>query len=340
VFITSGTNLQPRRLLAALTIALGVSLLLTIGGSAWSQFEGAPETGILKLNHPGGLMQVWVEAPELLSWDDDGAVYWQRPASHFQLLTGPLAPRGGDPTKVDDENQPLLSYSSSTIKGLDHFSSGIQFSIDQTNPDIEGQYVDLSDLMAAADTADSPAAVQDFWPIPLSIGARDISGIAQLPVNSPEEVSTEQEDEEEEGPQAYIEVAHRYMLIHDGLMLELTVTNTDTEAHTVGVRVFYDIYQPYDEITGQIYGMPAYLPDGTVINSERVLPDAQHGMPDWWVSYINADDSPTSVKGVLDAQAITSSSGGLPDRIEFGTSTRLQSSWFNFVHTQFVSSVT
>jgi len=332
VFITRSTNPQPRRLLAALTMALGLFLLLGISGSGWSQFEGVPETGILQLQHPGGLMQVWVEAPELLSWDDGGTVYWQRPASHFHLLTAPLAPRGGDPTKVGDENRAILSYADATIRGLHHYSSGIQFSIDQTNSEIEGQYVDISDLMAAADTADSPAAVANFWPVPLSMGARDISGTARLPVNSSEQVEAEQDDgDEEEVPQAYIQVAHRYMLIHDALMLELTVTNTDAEAHYVGTRVFYDTHQRYNEITGQIYGMPAYLPDGTVINRERVLPDAQHGMPDWWVSYAHSDDSPASVKGVLDAQAITGSSGGLPDRIEFGTSAHLESSWFNFV---------
>jgi len=335
VFTTRSTNLQqPHRLLTTLVVTLSVGLLLTISGSGWSQFEGAPETGILKLQHPGGLMQLWVEAPELLSWDDDGTpVYWQRPASHFYMLTGSLAPQGGDPTKIGDENRPILSYPSDTIKGLYHFSSGIQFSIDQTNPDIEGQYVDLSDLMAAADTADSPAAVQDFWPIPLSMGVRDISGTARLPVNSSEEVATEQddedEDEDEEEPQAYIQVAHRYMLIYDGLMLELTVTNTDTEAHTVGVRVFYDTR--HGKLTDQFDGMPIYLSDGTVINGERALPDAQHGLPDWWVSYANSDDSPTSVKGILDTQAITSSSGGLPDRIEFGVSSHLESSWFDFV---------
>jgi len=325
VFINSGTNLQPRRLLAALTIALGVSLLLTVSGSGWSQFEGAPETGILKLDHPGGLMQLWVEAPELLSWDDDDTtVYWQRPASHFHMLTGSLVPEGGDPTRIGDEDRAVLSYPYTTINGLDHYSSGIQFSIDQANSEIEGQYVDISDLMAAAETADSAAAIEDFWPIPLSMGVRDISGTARLPVNSSEEVTTEQEE-----TQAYIQVAHRYTLIYDGLMLELTVTNTDDEAHYVGTRVFYDAR--HGKSTDQFDGMPIYLPDGTVINGERVLPDAQHAMPDWWVSYADPADSPTSIKGVLDTEAISSSSGGLPDSIEFGTSAHLQSSWFDFV---------
>ncbi len=134
---------------------------------------------------------------------------------------------GGGPriTVVGREVRAILSYPYTTINGLDHYSSGIQFSIDQTNSEIEGQYIDISDLMAAADTADSPAGVEDFWPIPLSMGVRDISGTARLPVNSSEEVTAEQEE-----TQAYIQVAHRYTLIYDGLMLELTVTNTDDEA--------------------------------------------------------------------------------------------------------------
>jgi len=186
------------RLGSALTVMVGVLLLLVGSIGGWGQFEAEPETGILKLDQPGGLMQLWVEAPELLSWDDgDTTVYWQRPASHFYLITSPMAPWGGNPTEVGDEYRAILSYPYATINGLDHFSSGIQFSIDQTNSEIEGQYVDISDLMAAAATADSQAGVEDFWPIPLSMGVREISGAARLPVNSSVE---EEEEEGEEDP--------------------------------------------------------------------------------------------------------------------------------------------
>ncbi len=320
-------NSQPRRLGSVLAVTIGVFLLL-VGSVAvvWGQFEGAPETGILKLNHPGGLMQLWVEAPEMLSWDDDGMLYWQRPASHFHLLTGIAAPLGGNPTEVGDENRAILSYPSGAIKGLDHFSSGIQFSVDQTNFLIEGQYMDVSDLMAAAEPAGSQVDVENFWPLPLSMGVREISGIARLPVSSSE---TEGDDEEEEQPQAYIQVGHRYVLVHDGLMLDLTVTNTDDEAHYVGVRVFYDAR--HGKLADQNDGMPIFLPSGTVISTERVLPDAQHSLPDSWISYADSADSPTSIKGILDARAVTQSSGGVPDRIEFGISSHVESSWFDFI---------
>jgi len=317
---------QLRRGGTTLTVLLGLVLLVVGSAVVWGQFEGAPETGILKLDHPGGLMQLWVEAPEMLSWEgDDGTLYWQRPAGHFYMLTGPLAPWGGDPTEVGDESRAILSYLSSTINGLDHFSSGIQFSIDQTNLLLAGQYVDISDLMAAAEPASSQVDVEDFWPLPLSMGVREIWGIARLPVNS----SAPVDDEDEEPPQAYIQVGHRYVLVHDGLMLELTVTNTDDEAHYVGVRVFYDTR--HGKLADQNDGMPIFLPDGTVISTERVLPDAQHGLPDFWVSYADPEDSPTSVKGILDARAVTQSSGGVPDCIEFGVSSHLESSWFDFI---------
>jgi len=127
------------------------------------------------------------------------------------------------------------------------------------------------------------------------------------------------------------------VLVYDGLMLELTVTNTDDETHYVGVRVFYDAR--HGKLTDQNDGMPIFLPDGTIVSTERVLPDAQHSLPDSWISYADPEVSPTSIKGIIDAQLVRNSSAGLPDRIEFGTSTHLESSWFDFVPNSFASLV-
>ncbi len=310
---------------------LGFALLLATAGVGWSQFEGNPSIGILELDHPGGLMKLWVEAPVTLSWTEgegDAAttVYWQRPASRFALGTGPLSPTGGDPTEIGDENYRICSTTSTSGYGLYKFSSQIYFSVDNTNALIEGKYVELRTLMGEAETQSSEAAMANYWPSPLTLGTRDITGTARFAVNrlTTSAAQVRPQEEEELG---YLEVEHRYALIHDALMIELTVKNTDTVTHYVGTRVLYDTqFGTTDYYDGQ----PIFLPDGTIITSERVLPDAQHGLPESWVCYDDPALSPVSIKGIVDTAEVRNSSGGLPDQVEFGIRSRLAAAWFDF----------
>jgi len=53
--IRSSSNLQPKRLLAALGMVLGLLLVLTVGGASWIQFEGAPEPSAIEVDGISGL---------------------------------------------------------------------------------------------------------------------------------------------------------------------------------------------------------------------------------------------------------------------------------------------
>jgi len=55
VFTTRSTNLQHRRLLASVTMVLSLLVLLAIGGSGWSQFEGASEPSAIEVDGISGL---------------------------------------------------------------------------------------------------------------------------------------------------------------------------------------------------------------------------------------------------------------------------------------------
>ncbi len=350
-------------------LVCGIGLLLLIAAGAWAQVEYT-----LTLTDPAGVMTIEVEDPVTLRWiEEDTRMFWQRPAAHFQFRTAPLAPTGGDPTKTGDENKRLCSDLLVPINDLYSFSSKIEFSIDQTNVDLTGMYVDIHDLGdAAAPVPHWEVDIANFWPVPLSAGVRDIWGVGRIPL-------AEEEEEEEEEPEAaagvnqwsslmsgllqpakvglgagapvggppwvavgsrvgpaqtgegpWIDVEHRFKIVHDLLMLELIVVNKDSQTHYVGTRIFFD--GSFGGI-GYFDGEPFILPSGQAITTERVLPDEELDIPDYWVSI--SDPEKTSVRSLLDTPEVyllrgATYTAGLPDAIEFGEWSSLTRAWFDF----------
>lgn len=295
------------------------------------------------VTHPGGLTRLVVAAPELVQVEEN---YWMRPAGRFQLWSGSSVPTGGNPMRPGDESRIICSQEYLSTNGFYAFTSRIQFSIDNTvvssaqvkpaqqddeeeeeeEPEDEAKYVDIHELMEAAATAASAGDLENYWLSPLVSGRRDVQGTARIPLNA---------DTASEATR-FLEVYHHFTLIHDMLLVELIITNTSNTEHLVGTRIIFD--------TGfggvSIYdGQPIFLPDGTMIESERVFPDPQDPsatMPASWVTYDNLDNPVLALKGVVEGTEVhnpgwANEAAGLPDAIEFGTFGRIGASWFDFV---------
>lgn len=318
-----GCSHRKKLLIAGLLGALGSVLTILLAPQpVWAQNQE-----LLDVIHPGGLMRLIAPEPVVVSLlDDDEIEYWARPAGRFQFLTGPMASVGGDPTRAGDEDKAICSRATVINNGFIGYTSRIQFSIDRMNPnpDVEGREFDLFDAMNGIELVGDPADLPEYWPIPLSATTRGVTGTAVVPVDDEEELA---------GP--VLEVYHNFEMVGDGLMIELVVTNTTNSRHYVGVRLALDC--GFGGSTAQD-GVPIILADGTVIDSERVFPDAtlpHVGMPAGWLANDDPSNPLMSVKGIIDADEIhrtgfASQTAGLPDALEFGLWNRISGSWFNF----------
>jgi len=320
--VIGGSERSRKQLIAATTMALSVVFLLVLSAAAgWTQLAQY----VHDVTHPGGLTRLIVAAPEVVLVDED---YWMRPAGRFQLLTGASAPQGGNPTRLGDEARAICSREYLSTNDFYAFTSRIQFSINRTSTDsdIEGRYVDIHELMEAAGATGTPGGVENYWPAPLQATRRAVQGTAAIPVD---------EDTASEATQ-FLEVYHQFTLIHDMLMVELIITNISDVEQLVGTRIAFDTRfggaTEYD-------GSPVFLPDGTVVESERVFPDPQEPsvmMPASWVTYDNPDNPQIVLKGVIDAAEVHSPSwadeaAGLPDAVEFGLYGHIMGSWFDYM---------
>ncbi len=305
-----------------LTMAASLAIMIAVGAgaTAWGQVAYT-----LDVTQPGGVIRMLVESPELVPVDDN---WWYRPAGRVQLITGPSIPTGGNPTVSGDEDQTFCSriLTIDPDNDLYGFTSTTVFSINNSNPDpdVEWQgYIDIHELMAAASTEAYVGDLENYWIAPLAAGVRNVEGIARVPLD-------DNYDEETE----FLEVFHEYTLIHDMLVLALTVYNPTDKEQYVGVRCLFD--GTFGGLTGRD-GQPVILPDGQMFDTEKVFPDPEtgEGLPRRWVMYDNPTNPGLAVKGILDAFEITDpgladSSAGAPDAIEFGTYNRLSWAGFDF----------
>ncbi len=272
---------------------------------------------MLDISQPGGLMRMQIGAPQVVQV---GTQYWVRPAGRFQLWTGQTAPRGGDPTRTGDEDLAVVSKAFNDTNNFTGFTSMLQFSVDNTVADATGVLFDTYAAMNAVALANDPGTLPSFWPVPLEASARAVTGTSLVPLT----------DEGTLGP--CLTVFHNYELIGDALMLELVITNSTPDPHAVGVRWALDTGFGG---AGVRDGSPIFLPDGSTIESERVLPGFGR-MPAGWVSYDDPTNPLVSMKGVLDAPEVhlpgfANSAAGVPDTLEFGRWGRLAGSGFNFI---------
>ena len=218
---------HPKKLLiAALFVACGAALALSLApGPAWAQGQE-----LIDVVHPGGLTHFRVGMPTIVSLGTTSLTYWTRPAGRFQLLTGPTAPLGGDPTRTGDENKVLVGRAYTDTTGYTGYTDAMQFSIDQTTGGTTSKGV-LFDIYSAMDTtavASTPAGVPNWWPIPLAATTRGASGTALLPIDG--------KDPSKASMQAY----QNFQMVGDVLMIEVIITNTTTDSHKVGLHLVFD----------------------------------------------------------------------------------------------------
>lgn len=273
----------------------------------------AAQRNVVEVTHPGGLMTIQVEDATTFSavrvTNNVPRYYqWQRPGGRFRLLTGSRTPTGGDPTRIGDENRAIASKIEAGIAGpatdlpsYDRFTSKVTIAVD-------GEYYDVHALGAAEDDREGAAA--NYWPVPPQASTRDIYAVARIPLD----------DDDPNAATEFIEIEHRWTLIHDAVRLEYIVRNNSGEAHTVGLRSMIDAsFGQWDRDGGTIV-----LPSGERIVTERTIPDATTTvLPDVWTAFDRIDDPTVKVRGTLASSDVFSpgtanSAAGMPDQISFG----------------------
>jgi hypothetical protein len=286
-------------LAAALLVVLTTAPLL-------AQAPPAP----IDLTHPYGFIRMIVMDPAIYS--TSATALWTRPAGRFQLLTGPVAPRGGNPTRVGDEDR--------TVAGsLMLLNNNAISTTNMTSISIDGLPVDITDLMDAAPTAATVSGLESFWLTPLrSIdNVRIVDGTARIPLDAASPTLATQ----------FLTVRHTFTMIHDMLKVEYVVTNTGQFAftHNVGMRIMVDPTFGAPSV-GVNDGQPIVLPNGTAVTTEAVIPSAAFPgltVPNSWVSADDQSNPFMVLKGLIKTPDIllpgsAQSSAGMPDEVQFG----------------------
>ncbi len=312
----SRCNRAGARMLCAAVVCV-VAVVLAASTPALAQ-----ATNVLEITHPAGLMTLSVAEPVVFNTGTGTTQAWTvRPAGQFSLRTGAGVAAGGNPLAAGDEGRTIASALVGGNWNQVDYTSKVTFSVDSeqrigTNT---AYLFDLADLMYNQSTQTSQANLPVWWPQPLTAGTRDISGTAYLPIDG----TTTSFPGSAPLPDPKLRVRHSFMLVHDAVMVEYIVFNDDSVSHQVGLRLMVD--GTFGAAT-TLDGGPIILDDGTVINTETVIPDAANPsiiMPEDWTAYDDVNDPVITVRGtVLGSEihdpGIASMSAGAPDQIEFG----------------------
>lgn len=254
------------------------------------------------------------DASRIFTWTTTTATYnWQRPAGRFRLLTGPSPPRGGDPTLTGDENRAVAGAyvdaagPTTAAPRYDSFTNRLTISVN-------GEPYDLHVLAAGA--REQTTTPWNFWPAPPAAGSRDIYAIGRLPLDP----GVQRRDLNPNTTREYLDIHHRFTLIHDAVRIEYVVFNHTSSTQPIGLR------QLVDASFGQWAndGGTVVLPTGQRIETERILPDAEvTAVPDSWVAYDRLDDPTMMLRGTLESSDVhdpgmADFAAGKPDRVEFG----------------------
>ncbi len=285
----------PRRLLGVLSICVVAGLL---GAGAWSQ------NPTVVVDHPAGITRLLVETPDIAGGTNG-------PASRFQLRTV-----AGDPTTPNDDNRVIASVNAPFGSDQAAFSSITTISIDNLDPNATNPVLaDLSTIQAGGGI--------EFWPLPPTVGIRDILWKMLVPIDDPDPtVATE-----------LIEVSQDAVLLRDTVKLDFILTNRGTQSHTVGLRAFIDATFGQSNLDGT----SIILSDGTVLDHEASF-SAQAGgrIPDGWVSFDNMNTPAVVLRGTITGGEVNDpgmarSSAGPPDAVEFGQRINMgRDNQFNF----------
>jgi len=301
----------------AMPVAVCVAVfLLAAATSALAQ-----ATNTLEITHPAGLMTLSVAEPVTFNSSTTTTAAWTvRPAGRFSIRTGSAVAAGGNPLVAGDEGRTIASGLATGIWNQVDYTSKVTFSVDsEQRLGTNTRYLfDLTDSMYDQSTQTSQANLPVWWPQPLTVGTRDITGTAYLPIDG----TTTSFPGGAPLPDPKLRVRHSFTLVHDAVMIEYVVYNDDTVAHQVGLRQMIDAGFGSTNLDGG----PIILDDGTVVNSETIIPDPADPsviMPASWTAYDDVNNPVITARGtVLGSEisdaGIASSSAGAPDQIEFG----------------------
>ena len=297
-------------------------LALNLAGGAMAQVGNQPAT--VTSNVPtfaGAMLQLRVATPTLVRFGTVAApLNWYLPGGRFQIQTATSSPTGGNPTRAGDENRLIGSWAepyTDPVPGW-QYTDKVTIAIDPT-PAAAGQlatglFYDPHALMALEASEALVSSLVNFWVAPPSPGTRDVSGTFRVPAvdYAPGDTVTE-----------WLTVRQVQTVIGDTVQIEYIVTNTSTQRHQVGLRVFVD-----STFGGgsNLDGRSIVLPDGRVIDSEKTLPDpsvANDVMPDYWTSYDNSTSPNCVLRGKTTGAEVTNpgianSAAGPPNAISFG----------------------
>lgn len=118
----------------------------------------------------------------------------------------------------------------------------------------------------------------------------------------------------------YLDIHHRFTLIHDAVRIEYVVFNNTTRPQPIGLRQLIDA--SFGQWTND--GGTIVLPTGQRIETERIIPDAEvTAVPESWVAYDRLDDPTMILRGTLESRdahdpGMADDAAGRPDRVEFG----------------------
>lgn len=296
-------------------LALTLVGVLALSG-AWGQVGNQPRFVTTDVPSMGrAMIKLRVEQPTLMLLGTT-PTYMYQPAGRFQIQTAATSPDGGNPTRTGDENRLLASVAnaySDAAWGYE-YSSKVTIAVDADPSDQTlGVFHDPHWLAADIGDVTDRADLINFWPLVPTAGVRDVAGEFQVPVTEDVDPTNTQ----------WIRVRQVMTVVGDVVMFEYIVTNESSSQHTVGLRLMID--GTFGGASG-LDGKPIVLPDGSMIETERTIPDASiadDAMPDRWVAY----DDPTSplmaVRGVLSTSevfdpGIANSAAGLPDAVSWG----------------------
>jgi hypothetical protein len=301
-----------------MSVAMCVAVvLLTAATSALAQ-----ATNTMEITHPAGLMTLSVAEPVVFNSSTSTTAAWTvRPAGRFSIRTSSAVAAGGNPLVAGDEGRTIASELVAGSWNQVDYTSKVTFSVDsEQRLGTSTRYLfDLTDLMYNQSTQTSQANLPVWWPQPPAAGTRDITGTAYLPIDG----TTTSFPGGADLPDPKLRVRHSFTLVHDAVMIEYVIYNDDTVAHQVGLRQMID--GTFGGSTN-LDGGPIILDNGTVINTETVMPDPANPsiiMPTAWTAYDDVNNPVITVRGTVlgdevNDPGIASVSAGPPDQIEFG----------------------
>lgn len=287
------------------SIALILPLILLGGTASWAQVGEQPVSVSPDVPiYTDALIRLRVATSTIVPVGTNTFRY--SPGGRFQIQTASQVPMGGNPTVRGDENKLIAS-----VFADGGYTSKATIAVDPDELTGDGYY-DIHDLQQRVTAIANPANLFNFWPVPLTAGTRDVTGVGLVPIELENNV-----------PTSWVSVRHAFTVLGDTVQLEYIVENTTNQRRNIGLRILVDgLFGGASEQDGS----PILLPDGRTILNETVIPDPMRPhdtIPSTWVSYDDPLDPLMAVRGTIDGSEVSNRglathAAGRPDSISWG----------------------